>query len=236
MTREQFYKSKQWEKFRQVVINQRMDDDGYVHCCRCGKPILKKYDLILHHKKELNEANVNDAAVALNPDNVECICFKCHNAEHERWQGGNGGWTAPQKKVYIVYGAPCSGKTTWVKENAGVNDLVVDIDSIWQMISINARYEKPAALKAVVFQVRDALYDIVRYRNGKWYSAYIITGGAMKGERDRLQARVGADDFIYIDTNEGECIERCVNRGMDQDTTAQWIQFIKEWFSQFQSD
>ncbi len=236
MTREQFYKSKQWESFRSVVINQRVDPDGYVHCCRCGKPILKKYDLILHHKKELTEDNVDDATIALNPDNVECMCFKCHNTEHDRWQGGNGGYVAPKKKVYIVYGAPCSGKTTWVHDNAGPDDLVVDMDSIWQMISTNARYVKPAALRAVVFQIRDKLLDIVKYRDGRWHTAYVITGGAYKGERERLQARTGADEFIFIDTDMSDCIDRCINRGMDEDSTRMWIQYIKEWFEEYQCD
>ena len=49
MTREQFYKSKQWESFRKVIIADRSDADGFVHCAHCGKPILHKYDLIVHH-------------------------------------------------------------------------------------------------------------------------------------------------------------------------------------------
>ena len=85
MTREQFYKSKQWEAFRKVIIADRSDPDGFVHCCECGKPIIHKYDLIIHHKTELSEANVNDHNISLNPDNVKCICFRCHNKVHERF-------------------------------------------------------------------------------------------------------------------------------------------------------
>ena len=111
-----FYRSKQWEAFRKVIIEQRTDPDGYVHCCECGKPILKPYDLIIHHKQELSEANVNDAMISLNPNNVECICFRCHNKVHERF-GFNktSAYTGAAKKhVYIVYGSPCAGKSTWV--------------------------------------------------------------------------------------------------------------------------
>ena len=125
-TREQFYKSKQWEAFRKVIIEQRIDADGYVHCCECGKPILQKYDLIIHHKQELSEANVNDVMVALNPDNVECICFKCHNKIHERFTEGHGATAKPVRKhVYIVYGSPAAGKSTWVHSVASQYDLVV---------------------------------------------------------------------------------------------------------------
>ena len=167
ITREQFYKSKQWEAFRKVIIAERTDEDGFVHCCRCGKPILNKYDLIIHHKIELNEANVNDTMISLNPDNVDCICFRCHNKEHERFgfqkEGHKNGFYKPvQKKVYIVYGSPCAGKSTWVHDVATKDDLIVDLDNIWQMISVNDRYSKPAALKSVVFDVRDKLYDIIK--------------------------------------------------------------------------
>jgi hypothetical protein len=236
ITREQFYKSKQWEAFRKLIINQRTDEDGYVHCCECGKPILHKYDLIIHHKQELTEANVNDAMVALNPDNVECICFRCHNKVHERFGFNKSAATVYKKHVYIVYGAPCSGKTTWVHENATPDDLVVDLDSIWQMISINERYDKPAALKHVVFEMRDKMYDIIRYRSGKWHSAFIITGGAMKGDRDRLAQRVGADDLIFIDTDQSVCLDRMHTKGLSSAQMDDWKKFIIDWFERYQSD
>lgn len=237
MTREQFYKSKTWEAFRRVVIEERTDADGYVHCASCNKPIIHKYDLIIHHKKELSEANVNDAMVALNPDNVECICFRCHNKEHERFGFNKSSFGRNIKKhVYIVYGSPCSGKTTWVHSVASKDDLIVDLDSIWQMISINERYEKPDALRSVVFQMRDALYDVIKYRSGKWHNAYIITGGALKGDRDRLKQRVAADDLIYIDTSQDECLKRVLNRQVSEEQQQLWLKYVLDWFDSFQPE
>lgn len=236
-TREQFYKSKQWEAFRKVIIEQRTDADGYVHCCECGKPILQKYDLIIHHKQELSEANVNDVMVALNPDNVECICFKCHNKIHERFTEGHGATAKPVRKhVYIVYGSPAAGKSTWVHSVASQYDLIVDLDNIWQMISINDRYVKPPALKSVVFQMRDKMYDIIKYRSGKWHNAFIITGGALAGDRDRLKQRVGADELIFIDTPMDECIKRIQKRDMDDAHVGMWLEYIADWFKTFQPE
>ena len=237
-TTQQFYKSKEWESFRKVIIDERTDADGYVHCAICGKPILKKYDLIIHHKKELDDLNVNDVMVSLNSDNVECVHFRCHNQIHNRFTAGHSATYKPvQKHTYIVYGSPCSGKTTWVHENATANDLVVDLDSIWQMISINERYTKPDALKSVVFDMRDNLYDTVKYRRGRWINAYVIVGGSLKGERERLMKRVGADDFIFIDTEKDTCIERLMNRSdMTEDQKIQWISYIDRWFEQYQPD
>ena len=232
-----FYKSKQWESFRKVIIDRDTDDDGFVHCSECGKPILHRYDLIIHHKTELNEANVNDAMIALNPDNVECVCFRCHNKLHDRFVAGHSATYKPaQKQVYIIYGSPCAGKSTWVHDNATEDDLIVDMDSIWQMIGVGERYVKAEALKSVVFEVRDKLYDIIRYRSGNWHNAYVITGGALKGDRDRLTARLGADDCILIDTSKDECIERARHRCVDERQSALWIGYIDEWFERFQSE
>ena len=238
MTQEQFYKSDKWLNFRKIIIDQRTDNDGYVHCSQCGKPILKKYDLILHHKKELSDQNVDDVNISLNPDNVEVICFKCHNKIHDRWQGGNShtGWKMPQKQIYIVYGAPCSGKTTWVNSVATDQDLIVDLDNIWQMISINDRYTKPSALKSVVFQVRDQMYDIIKYRSGNWHNAFVITGGALKGDRERLKQRIGATDLVYIDADIHECLKRIQERHMSIDQKLEWSDFVVEWFERFQPD
>lgn len=238
ITRKQFYKSDQWSKFRQLVIDERTNDDGFVICAICGKPILKKYDLILHHKKELDDINVNDTNISLNPDNVECVHFKCHNQLHQRFgynRTSAGGYV--RKHVYIVYGSPCSGKTTWVHDVASEDDLVIDMDSIWQMISTNARYNKPASLKAVAFEIRDKMYDIVKYRSGKWHNAYVVTGGALKGDRDRLMARIGADECILIDTDYNECIRRLTKRSdMNEDMKEEWHQYIDDWFSKFQAE
>lgn len=233
-----FYKSKEWESFRQIIIDERTDADGYVHCAICGKPILKKYDLIIHHKKELDDLNVNDVMISLNKDNVECVHFKCHNQIHNRFVKGHSATYKPvQKHAHIVYGSPCSGKTTWVRENATENDLIIDLDSIWEMISVNARYTKPDALRSVAFDMRDKLYDIVKYRSGKWINAYVIVGCAMKGERERLIKRVNADDLIFIDTEKDVCIERAKNRiDMTEDQKLQWISYINKWFEQYQPD
>ena len=218
-----------------MIIAERTDADGYVHCCVCGKPIVKKYDLIIHHKQELSEANVNDAMIALNPDNVECICFKCHNKEHERF-GFNKGSLHVQKKVYIVYGSPCAGKSTWVYNVASKDDLIVDMDAIWQMISCNDKYCKPAALKSVVFEMRDKMYDIIKYRSGKWHNAFVITGGALQGDRDRLKQRIGADELIFIDAPKDVCIERIQTKGLPDEVKDQWKDLIINWFNTYQPE
>ena len=173
----EFYRSKEWEKFRQVVIGERMRPDGFVYDEVTGKPIVKAYDIILHHIEELTEENVNDYNISLNPSNIQLVSHKTHNIIHNKL--GHMG-----REVYLVYGAPFAGKREWVADNMVEGDLVCDIDDIWQCVSGCARYTKPNRLKAVVFKTRDLLIDNIKYRVGKWHSAYIVGGYALQSERN----------------------------------------------------
>lgn len=77
MTRKQFYKSKAWLTCR----------DGYIKsvhglCERCLKDGKVVTGYIVHHKVYLNDENINNPEVTLNWDNLEYLCFDCHNKEH----------------------------------------------------------------------------------------------------------------------------------------------------------
>lgn len=215
VTRKQFYKSKAWEDFRKIVIAERTADDGFVYCAHCGKPIVNKYDLIVHHKKELDEVNVNDVEVALNPDNVECIHFDCHNKVHKRFGYG----TPPRfkgvisKKVYIVYGSSCSGKSTYVEEHAEEKDLVMDLDKIKASICItNDIHKVNPAINRVAFDIRETIYKDIQMRRGNWRNAWVIGVLADEQERERLKQRLGADEIIQIKEEKNICIERLQER------------------------
>ena len=219
-----FYRSREWEKFRQMVIAERVHDDGFVYDEVTEQPITKAYDIILHHKIELTEENVNDYDISLNPQNIMIVSHKTHNYIHNKL-----GYS--HREVYLVYGAPLSGKSTYVKNAMNPGDLVIDMDSIWQCISFQKRYEKPARLKSVAFRIRDSLLDTVKYRFGKWNNAYVIGGYALQSERERLIKELGARE-IFIESTEEECIQRleASDDGRDKD---EWRGYIRNWFETF---
>ena len=213
-----FYKSDEWESFRRVIMNERLDENGDIVCEQCHKPIIKKYDIILHHVEELTESNVNDYNISLNPSNIKLVHHKCHNQIHERF-----GYQR-SRKVYIVYGSPCSGKTTWVHENAGDNDLILDIDAIWQCISVCDKFHKPNRLKENMFGIRDCILEQIKMRVGKWQNAYVIGGYPNKYDRERLAELLGAQ-LIFIDTDQETCLTRA--------SSDEWWQYINDWFAEF---
>ena len=124
-----FYNSDIWRTFRLQLIHERTNENGDLLSEYSGKPIVKAYDIVLHHKTPLTMANVNDFNISLNADNIMIVTQKEHNEIHARF-----GYVA-QRKVYYVYGAPCSGKTTFVNSVKGNSDLIVDMDNIWQCIT-----------------------------------------------------------------------------------------------------
>lgn len=220
-TLETFYHSKKWESLVAQLRIDRINEDGQLICEYCGKPITKAYDCIGHHKQELTEENVNDFNVSLNPDNIMLIHFRCHNRIHERYDGKKQN---AFQNVYLVYGSPCAGKSTWVREAATQDDLILDIDLIWDALSIGGKYNKRNRLKANVFGVRDCVLDQIRTRKGMWRNAFVVGGYPLRTDRDRLCDMLKAQP-IFIDTPMDECISRARNE--------EWETYIQEWFDSY---
>ena len=220
-----FYTGKEWQEFRQVIIADRTAADGFVYDEITGKPIVKAYDIILHHKIPLTLDNVNDAGITLNPDNIQIVSFRTHNEIHNRY----GTWT---RHIYLVYGCPLSGKSTYVQERAGIHDLIVDIDKIYACISNNPQYVKSNRLYDNMKAVQDALLDSIKYKRGKWINAFIIGGYPFKGERERICTEYGAEP-IYIDCMQEEAQARlqAVQDGRDR---KEWSNYIDTWFNRYQ--
>lgn len=210
----QFYASRAWRELREYLVIERGGK-----CERTGKVYTDTSKLIAHHKIELTPENISDPNITLNPDNIEIISLDEHNKEHKRFGHTKG--------VYIVWGSPLSGKSTYINQVATYGDLIIDIDNIWQAVSGQPRYVKPNQLKANVFAIRDLLYDQVRVRQGQWGDAYVIGGLPNKIERDRLEQRLGAES-VYIESTRQDCMDRLGDR------PSEWGQYINDWWEEFE--
>ena len=213
LSRANFYTSDEWRGLLDQLKIDRLNEDGQLICPVCGKPIVRKYDCIGHHKIELTDENVNDFTVSLNPENVELIHHACHNRLHGRFEGF-------VQRVFLVYGSPCAGKTTWVRSVANPDDLIVDMDLLWEAVCLSDRYHKPKRLRANVFGLRDCLIEQIKTRSGRWRNAYLIGGYPLRSDRDRLCELLQAEP-VFIEATLDHCISRAPNE--------EWEGFIREW-------
>ena len=224
----QFYTSDEWRGFRAALIFERTNPkDGILYDEYSGQPIHNAYDIVAHHIQPLTLQNVNDYSISLNPANIMLVSHRSHNEIHSRFG------FAPMKKVYYVWGAPCSGKSTFVRENKGNSDLVIDIDLLWMAATGGEMYTKPDALKTPVFTLLDTLLDMASTRAGKWERCWVLEGGARKGDRGRRIAALGAED-IFIDTDKETCLRRLASDEKRANVREQWQGYIEQWFETYQ--
>lgn len=218
-----FYRSKEWERFRKYLINKRTTPEGLIIDEVTGKPIVRKYDIVLHHKIVLTDQNVNDPRITLNEDNIQIVAHETHNKLHSRF-GYEG-----TRHIYIVYGSPCSGKSTFINSAAGKDDLILDIDKLYQAISVNPLHVKSNKLSKNVFILRDTILDMIKTRTGKYNNAYIIGGYPFEAERERLAEALGAE-LIFIEKSKEEC--KAIAKA---ERSKEYLKYIDDWFEKFET-
>lgn len=221
-----FYKSDEWGNLLRSIKDERINQQGLILCEHCGEPIVKSYDCIGHHIKELTEDNVNDYNISLNPNNVMLVHHKCHNIIHRRF--GN----EKKRKVYLVYGAPCSGKIDYVKGIASPNDLIIDLDNIYQMISINKRYTNTGRHTGFALEVRKYMLSLVKNRYGKYQDVYIIGGYPLRSDREQIMREYNAET-IFIDATKEECMQCMYDRLTHEVDIERYTIYIDEWFDRY---
>ena len=224
-----FYKSPEWINLRKQLMLQRSNPSQGLVCEHCHEPILRDIECIGHHIQELTPLNVNDVTISLNPKNNLLVHHRCHNALHERFG------QCLSQRVYIIYGPPLSGKTSFVSSNKGRKDLVLDLDELYQAITLLPAYDKPTELVMNVFRLRDSLLDQIKIRLGKWQNAWIIGGYPLQTERQRLATNLGAE-VIYVEASEEECLRRLYSDKDKLPFQTEWQKYIHDWFLAFRPD
>lgn len=216
-----FYTSDEWQNARMRLMLER----GMI-CDHCHKLILKKYDAIGHHIKELSMLNVNDPSISLNLDNLMLVHKDCHNQIHNRC----GHYTQHR---YLVYGSPMSGKTTYVNSIATKDDLIISMDDIRYAITGGHYHQNSNNTLAEVFAVRDFLIDRVKTRGNrmKFHNLYLVGGYPLKSEREHLCRTLELEE-LFIDVSKEECLARLEVSNDGRDKIA-WKKYIEQWFNDF---
>ena len=133
--------------------------------------------------------------------------------------------------VYLVYGAPCSGKTTYIKNHKRLGDLVCDTDLLYSAISMDDGHNaENLYIQMVAKELNETLTDIIKTRRGKWRDAYVVSVANTKEKLQKEKERVNADKVIFMNTPLSVCLERSKERPF----YFSWL--IQEWFEKSDFD
>lgn len=224
----EFYNSKEWKECKEYIRLKRLNEYGETIDEFTGEPILNKRDIVFHHKIELTLQNVNDPKVSLNPENIMIVSFKSHNEIHRRF----GKY---ERKVYLVVGAPCSGKSSWVESVATKEDLIFDFDKLWDAISINPLHIKNSRLTDIAMALRTTMFEQIQMRSGSWVCCYVLTTEPYSAERNNLCIRLGVDSIITMDATRSECLKR-LNENPNGRDIELYTKLINKFYDRYQED
>ena len=128
--------------------------------------------------------------------------------------------------VYLVYGSPCSGKSTYIKEHKKDGDIVCDVDRLYSAISLNKEHDTELYAQEVASRLEEYLCGIIRNREGNWKDAYVVSLANTKEKVEKAKERINADEAIFIDTP----YEVCMKRAEERPFYFKWI--IHDWFAE----
>jgi predicted kinase len=136
-----------------------------------------------------------------------------------------------KQNVYIVWGSPASGKTTYVRKHMSDGDLVVDLDLIKQAISMSDKTSTSDNLLSTAIAVRDTLYNLISERRVQCDNVWVIAGLPTREQREALRIRLNGE-LVYMEATKEQCIERAINDKERKDKDKQ-IYIINKWFKKF---
>lgn len=226
--RDQFYNSKLWADIKKDLWNKRKNDEGQVICQYCGKPIVGRHNARLHHIQELTNQNLNDTNISTNYDNLVWFHFLCHNKHHKVF-------SKFERKVYLVVGSPCSGKSSFVESVATKDDLVLDVDKLWQAISINPIHEKNNRLLPIAMALRNEMLKQIAMRSGSWVNCFVTTTEPLPTNRKDMCMQLGVSEIITMDCTESEALKRLYENPNGRDIQL-YEKLIHKFYSRYSDD
>lgn len=134
-------------------------------------------------------------------------------------------------EVYVVWGCPASGKTTYVKQHMKNGDMVVDLDLIKQALTMKGKTEASDKIVSTAINIRNYLYDLIENRDLECNDVWVVGGLPRSEQRNKLIKKLKAKE-IFIEATKEECIERAKKDAERLDKNKQ-ITIINKWFDMY---
>ncbi|PCJ18015.1 MAG: hypothetical protein COB02_11845 [Candidatus Cloacimonadota bacterium] len=209
--------------WRRLSKQYRLDNPLCAECQRQGKVYASEVvDHIIDHK--------GDYSLFWNKDNLQALCMPCHNRK-----------TAQENPEYIklkkapttiVCGSVGSGVDKYIQSLLKPDDVVIDFDSIYEMISGCDRYIKPKKLFVYVNKIRNFVLDIFS-QESKVNHVYISMGVGDVAKIKAMQDKFEDSKVIILNTDEETCYRNCKNSRKMFNAPTDWLKLIRQWHDDF---
>jgi len=134
--------------------------------------------------------------------------------------------------ITIVCGPPGAGKTTFVLDNKSDDDLVIDLDEIFQALTMLPAYYKPANLMHYAIKTREFLYGLIKEDNT---ARHIWIIECLPRIKDRYEMQKIFDaKVIMIEISTMGCLNRILNDKRRANKLDCWEAIINKWWKNYE--
>lgn len=137
----------------------------------------------------------------------------------------------PAIPVTMVCGPPAAGKSTYVRDHAGPNDLVIDFDRILESVTGSGASEKQrrAGLSEAALERNRILRTLSTDR--KHERCWFIICAGKEETRLRWAKRLDAE-VVLLDTPRDVCLARVRSEKTSRETKASRLGAVRRWWTQ----
>lgn len=240
-----WYKLKAWSALRHAQLSK----EPLCERCLILEDRIEAADTV-HHR----EPHRGDRAKFHDANNLASVCKLCHDGEIQR--GERAGWSSagwsveghriPPRVVQplglrpsaipltMVCGPPGAGKSTYIDQRRGPDDIVIDIDAILQDLS--------GEVERTVERRNQYLLDAFIERNRRLASlasetssiaAWFIIGAPRASVRALWAKQLHPKQIIVIATPAVLCIDRIQAAPLRRPTASGMIAGVQAWWERY---
>ena len=133
------------------------------------------------------------------------------------------------ESVEIVYGPPCSGKSTYARERMGKDDVVYDYDRLIKaMTTQDKRGTEKTAAHEIALGIRGLMIARAHEEDRRCGRAFILTRWPTENLREQLAGLAVTE--TRMDADEKTCLAR-LEADDERTDKSEWAQIIRDWFA-----